>query len=1424
MNKNILWKAVIGILIAICFTLKADVTRSDNLKLKVEPKISPKAVPFSLFDVRLIDGSPFKSNQDRGVKYLLSLEPDRFLANFRKEAGLQPKAQHYGGWERMTISGHSLGHYLSACAIAYASTGDERFKERVNYIVNELEECQKAQGDGYVAAIPNGRKVFAEVEAGNIRSAGFDLNGCWVPIYTLHKEMAGLRDAYRLCGNAKALEVEKRLADWMYKIFIKLNDEQMQKVLACEHGGINEVLADLYADTGDERYLELSRKFHHKAILEPLARGIDILPGKHGNTQIPKLIGLATRYELTGNESDRAAAQFFWNRVVYHHSYVTGGNCDREYFGEPDKLNNRLSEDTTETCKVYNMLKLTRHIFGWDADPAVADFYERALLNHILATQHPDGRVIYNLSLKPGHYKVYQSMYDGFTCCVGTGMENHVKYGEFIYFHDDGGIWVNLYIPSRVEWKKKGVVLTQESKFPYSGNIKFTVNCKENQEFGIRFRHPHWAKGNMVVKVNGKEVKVNSKPISYAEVKRVWKDGDVVEVSLPMSLRIETMPDNPNRIAIFYGPTLLAANLGPVNDPKARDPFYVPVLITEGKPVQDWVKPVEVEKLLFKTDGVGKPRDVDLEPFFSLHDRRYTVYLDIFTTEEWKKKENEMKAEIERQKKLEARTVDILHVGEMQPERDHNMAGEKTATGEAHGRKWRHATDGGWFAFDMKVSKDEPVELVCTYWGSDAGNRVFDILVDGEKIATQRLENNKPNQFFDVVYPIPEKLTKGKEKVNIRFQAHPGAWAGGVFGVRILKVEKTSTNTSSGTNTGESASVQTPIQKALIKIDPDSKGEPISKYIYGQFIEHLGRCIYGGIWAEMLEDRKFYYPITGNYSPYRGFRDNPYPILRSSPWQIIGDANNVTMSTNKPFVGRHTPFIKGETAIRHNNLGVDKGKGYVGYLWAKSDDKAAIEVTLGWGDNPSDKQTVSLGKLTKQYKKYPFRFTAGDTTDNAFFEIKVKNGSAFIGTVSLMPANNVNGFRADTLALLKELNAPIYRWPGGNFVSGYDWRDGIGDRDRRPPRRNPAWTGVEHNDVGIHEFVQFCRLLKAEPLVTVNTGFGDAYSAAAFLEYCNGSTKTYWGKKRADNGSPQPFNIKFWAIGNEMWGQWQLGYMALEHYVQKHNWVVEKMREVDPTIICIGSGNAGPWSEGLLKNCYNYMDLIAEHFYCQERQDLVAHTRLIPDNIRNKVNFHRKMREQYPVLKEKNIRIAMTEWNYWYGPHVFGELGTRYFLKDALGIAAGLHEYARQSDIIHSAFYAQTVNVIGCIKTSRRNAAFETTGLVLKLYRNQFEEIPLGTKSEGVIDAQAAVSKNGKRLTIGIVNPTMLPQEITLEIPNLKLKEQGLKWQIAGNDPKAYNDPDTAPDKVVIAERKVKGNKVLSVEPCSVTLFAFDIE
>jgi alpha-N-arabinofuranosidase len=622
-------------------------------------------------------------------------------------------------------------------------------------------------------------------------------------------------------------------------------------------------------------------------------------------------------------------------------------------------------------------------------------------------------------------------------------------------------------------------------------------------------------------------------------------------------------------------------------------------------------------------------------------------------------------------------------------------------------------------------------------------------------------------------------------------------------------------------------------QQRSVTVDAGKTGEPISKYIYAQFIEHLGRCIYGGIWAEMLEDRKFYYPITDEYQPYRRRRgrgdrarqQSPYPVVAASPWQVIGEAGSVSMVEEDSFVGEHTPLIQPGSGIRQLDLGLVRNKEYVGYIYLKPQGpKADVKVSLHWGEGFDNQDSSQFTIPSGEYKKYTFPLTAGADTTKGSLLIEVIEGPCFVGTVSLMPADNIEGMRADTLAVLKELNAPLYRWPGGNFVSGYDWRDGIGDRDKRPPRTNPAWTGVEHNDFGLHEFMHFCRLLNAEPLVTVNTGFGDAYSAAAELEYANGSTDTLMGALRAKNGDSEPFNVRFWCIGNEMWGNWQLGYMSLNHYVRKHNWVVDKMREVDPDIICIASGNAGDWSRGLLRNCADHIDLMAEHFYCQERDDLVSHIAWIAENIRSKVAFHKKLREELDSLEGKDIDIAMTEWNYWYGPHIFGELGTRYYHKDGLGIAKGLHEYYRNSDIMFMANYAQTVNVIGCIKASKTAAAFETTGLVLKLYRNNYGTIPIEVAGDTEpVDVAAAWTTDRKAITIGVVNPTQQEQTIVMDLKGAQLAGTGKLGLIANSDPQAYNDPDEGAQVVIVEKQLSNVTKNLTVPALSASLYTLPV-
>ena len=422
-----------------------------------------------------------------------------------------------------------------------------------------------------------------------------------------------------------------------------------------------------------------------------------------------------------------------------------------------------------------------------------------------------------------------------------------------------------------------------------------------------------------------------------------------------------------------------------------------------------------------------------------------------------------------------------------------------------------------------------------------------------------------------------------------------------------------------------------------------------------------------------------------------------------------------------------------------------------------------------------------------------------------------------------MPADNVDGFRPDVLALLKELDAPVYRWPGGNFASGYDWRDGIGDRDRRPPRKNPAWQGVEHNDVGIHEYMDLMRLIGADPYVTVNSGLGDVRMAVEEVEYANGAADTPMGKIRAANGHPEPWGVKFWSIGNEMYGSWQLGHVPLADYVRKHIQFAVAMKAVDPSIKIVAVGAVGRWDETMLAEASNHMDYLSEHFYVGERPGLLSHVSQVPNEIRRIALAHRKYRASIPTLKLKEVPVALDEWNYWYGPDLYGEIGVRYFLKDALGVAAGFNEYARQSEIYFMANYAQTVNVIGAIKTSKTAAAFDTTGLVLKLYRQHFGTIPvevIGPVPAAPLDLMACWKDDAKSvLTVSVVNPTKGEQTVRLDFGKLGLARTAKLYLIAGSDPQLYNEPGKPPAVVIQERNGVPFGKKLTLPPISVSLY-----
>jgi uncharacterized protein len=612
--------------------------------------VAPAASPFSLGDVRLLE-SPFKDAMERNAAYLLSIEPDRLLHNAREYAGLTPKGELYGGWERLGLAGHTLGHYLTALSQQYAATGDVRFRKRIDYIVSEMAECQTAYGDGYIGALPPVElQTMRDFKNGIIEVDGMHnfKSGAWVPWYTEHKVLNGLKDAWILGGNTQARDVAIKLADWMYSLTSGLTVDQMQTMLKVEQGGMVDVLMELYSLTGNARYLEMSRRFQHRAILDPLLAHRDDLAGKHANTQIPKIIGEARTYEVTGDPQARDIAGYFWDLVANHHSYVIGGNSETEHFFPEDATSKHLGADTAETCNTYNMLKLTEHVFGWDPRAEYTDFYERALYNDILASQEPRmGMFTYFMSLEPGLFKTYSTPYDSFWCCVGTGMENHTKYGEAIYFHGTDSVFVNLFIPSALDWREKGFQLEQRTDYPRSGHTVLTVMSKPSADVTLKVRCPGWAAGPVTFDLNGKRLGAAGTPGTYAVISHDWKKGDRLEVTIPMAVRSEALPDDPDKVAFVYGPVVLAADLGPApvnaNIPFAIDqnanvrehPVEVPVIVRNDAPLASSIVRATDGSLQFHTDGVGRPNDVTLVPFWEISYARYNVYWDVITDAQW---------------------------------------------------------------------------------------------------------------------------------------------------------------------------------------------------------------------------------------------------------------------------------------------------------------------------------------------------------------------------------------------------------------------------------------------------------------------------------------------------------------------------------------------------------------------------------------------------------------------------------------------------------------------------------------------------------------------------------------------------------------------------------------------------------------------
>ncbi len=747
------------------------------------------ATPLPLSAVRLRP-SEFAAAVEVNRVYLHRLSPDRLLHNFRKYAGLEPKAPIYGGWESDTIAGHTLGHYLTALVLTWQQTGDPEMRRRADYIVDELAEAQAKRGTGYVGAlgrkrkdgtIVDGEEIFPEIMKGDIRSGGFDLNGSWSPLYTVHKLFAGLLDVHGGWGNAKALAVVQGLGGYFERVFAALTPAQVQEVLGCEYGGLNESYAEMYARTRDPRWLRMAELIYDNRVLDPLAAREDKLANFHANTQVPKLIGLARIHEVTqGDPAKATAARFFWDTVTQHHSYVIGGNADREYFAAPDTIAEHITEQTCEHCNTYNMLKLTRHLWSWQPDGALFDFYERAHLNHTMAAQdRRTGGFTYMTPLLTAAERGYStSDDDAFWCCVGSGMEAHAKHGESIFWEGaDGTFFVNLYIPADADWAARGAAVGLDTRYPYDGTATLTFRRLRGGRFPVALRVPGWAGDKARVTVNGQPV-VPALARGYATVTRRWKAGDTVAITLPLDLRIESAPGDADTVAVLRGPLVLAADLGPVAEKWERaDPALVGSDLIAGFRLRD------PATATYATTGVVRPGDLGFVPFYRQSDRRSAVYFKRFTEAAWTREEAAYTAEQARLKDIAARSVDVMFLGEMQPERDHGLVSEESWPTTYRGRQGREARSGGYMEFAMKV-RPGPLILQATYWGGERG-RAFDILVDNVRVATQRLAEDRPGKFFDVDYPLPEALTRGKTAVKVKFVPHDRNTAGPVFGVRL---------------------------------------------------------------------------------------------------------------------------------------------------------------------------------------------------------------------------------------------------------------------------------------------------------------------------------------------------------------------------------------------------------------------------------------------------------------------------------------------------------------------------------------------------------------------------------------------------------------------------------------------------------------
>jgi DUF1680 family protein len=772
---------------------------TDQVIESADVRVPVQAHLFKLSEVRLLDG-PFKRSQELNTEYLLKLEPDRLLAWFRREAGLTPKAPVYPGWEsegvwgdHYSLPGAILGFYLSSMANSYESSDDERTRKRIfdrlNYTVNQLAECQVAFGDGYLLPTKNGHQIFERVARGEIVTSNPLIDGVWEPTYVLNKLTLGLVDVYRAVGIEQARVVLLAVANWFgTAVLNRLDDAQIQQLLVCEHGSLSESYIDCYRLTEDRKYLDWAKLLNDRAMLDPLSQGKDILDGWHANTQIPKFTGFHNVYLYTGQVQYQRAAFNFWRIVTEDRSWVNGGNSTGErFFPSEQTIERMLASSGPESCNTVNMLRLTETLFTDFVDPKLADFYERALYNHVLAVHEPKrGMCSYFTSMRPGHYRTYCSEFESFWCCLGTGIQAASRYGAFIYGKGDERLYVNLFIPSEVYWREMDVTIRQETSFPDKPSTTLTIITKKERRFSLNLRHPRWIKSQFLnVRINGDVQQLASRPGSYVEVNRTWKNGDRVELQLPMEMTLEALRSSDQYSAILYGPILLAGELGA----KAitEDEFdqkmdhaavhtislaETPVLSGTQAQILSSLKRAESETLSFSLSCPDREIPISVIPLYRLHFQRYAIYWRTFPTDQSRALYRETLKNVERQTAhVKNLALDSVVAGDDQSEKTHGLESVDSVTGIEDTRSWRRGNKGGWLSYLLKVEPGTENCLWVEYHGAEIEENQFSILIDGHRIASEAgLKNFNLPVIYGKIYRIPIDLTANKSSVTVKFQ------------------------------------------------------------------------------------------------------------------------------------------------------------------------------------------------------------------------------------------------------------------------------------------------------------------------------------------------------------------------------------------------------------------------------------------------------------------------------------------------------------------------------------------------------------------------------------------------------------------------------------------------------------------------------